>query len=52
MKSLVDNSPYCPNQEEETMWFTDNQDELKQKSNWTPDRLDALLERKIFCGKH
>ena len=52
MISLVDNTPYCPKVLEDTMWFTDNQDELKHKSNWTPDRLDALLERKIFCGKH
>ena len=51
MISLVDNTPYCPKLEKETMWFTDKQNELKDKSNWTPDKLDELLERKTFCGK-
>ena len=51
MTSLVDNTRYCPKLPEEAMWFTDNQDELKQPANWTSDKLDELLERKIFCGQ-
>ena len=50
MISLVDNTPYCPQLPAETMWFTDDQDVLKQKANWTPEKLDQLLERKTLCG--
>ena len=42
----------CPKKIEDAMWFTDNQDELKLPANWTPERLDELLERKKFCGKY
>ena len=48
--SLVDNTRYCPKLPKEAMWFTDNQDKLKQPANWTPDKLDELLDRKTFCG--
>ena len=33
------------------IWFTDYPNYLLHKANWTRDRLDELLERKILCGK-
>ena len=33
------------------LWFTNHSDLLIQRENWTPERLDDLLERRKFCGK-
>ena len=38
------------------LWFTNHShseftNPLTQKENWTPERLDELLERRKFCGK-
>ena len=33
-------------------WFTDEPGPLTLKDNWTPAKLDLLLERAEFCGKY
>ena len=33
------------------LWFTHDAVFLTQRENWSPERLDDLLERKDYCGK-
>ncbi|XP_072048588.1 uncharacterized protein [Amphiura filiformis] len=33
----------------ESLWFTDYPGLLTKRENWTPEKLDELLERKQFC---
>ena len=37
--------------EEDVFWFTNDSDILTQRANWTPEKLDILLERNGYCGK-
>ena len=34
----------------EPLWFTSDPSHLTRRENWTPEKLDELLERKAFCG--
>lgn len=31
-------------------WFTDNKKDLTRRRNWTPSKLNDLLERAVYCG--
>ena len=33
------------------MWYTDNPNPLTSRKNWTPEKLDQLLDRVRFCRK-
>ena len=33
------------------LWFTDHPDPLTQRQNWSPPKLDQLLERSVLCCK-
>ncbi|XP_072016385.1 uncharacterized protein [Amphiura filiformis] len=37
------------NEEEDSYWYTSDPQELTQRENWTPEKLDVLLERTGFC---
>ena len=52
MISHVDNTLNCHKITQDIMWFTDNHQQITHKSNWTPEKLDQLLDRQIMCGKY
>ena len=36
----------------ESLWFAKDSSTFTRRENWKPGKLDDLLERKDFCGKH
>ncbi|XP_072049864.1 uncharacterized protein [Amphiura filiformis] len=46
----VEDSKYCSDKPEPQWWFVESIDALTLRENWTPTRLDVLLDRAAFCG--
>ena len=43
---------YTNMMESTQLWFTSDSVSLTNRENWTPERLDELLERMGYCGKN
>ena len=37
--------------EDSLMWYVDDPRPLTQRRNWTPSKMNELLEREVFCSK-
>ena len=46
---LVRGDEHSPN---DFWWFTDNKAILTDRDNWTPEMLNKLLERAVYCSEY
>ena len=44
------NCPDSPYDNPEELWFTDDPIHFTRKLNWTPEKLDELFNRTVYCN--